>query len=489
MRHYAESFYTLDTDQARGSDFLAEANEVLCEAEKLGKAEWAGGFLNELAAAIRGDNAEVITAKLGEPVHLRLEHVASGKSYLKQVASNLRDARTGLGKLKPGTSFSFAVNMWGDDGPYCVLSATEDSLEAVRVARTTDGARAPLLSELARKRHCVRFFIDRPPAGTAIEVGTRLGIRFNSQDRLAAIEIPSDRPGPWPDRPGIVPWTDVKARGHVGRTPLHEAAFQGPSGLILGLLAAGSDVMTRDENGETPLHRAAFVANPDVLAVLVAEGAEVNARNHDGDTPLHKATDVGTLPGIRILLRAGADVMARGLWERTPLHAAARCTRSAVIAALLEAGARLETRDDLDETSLHVAACGGRPDIVNTLLDAGARVSARGMSGRTPLHNAARDAPSSAVVETLLSAGAHVEARDDFDRTPLHGAADKGQPAVANTLLEVGADPMAMSRLGKTPWDLSRARASTDAEFRASSAYRLMETLVAEAKRRPDSDT
>lgn len=489
MRHYAESFYSLDTDQVRGSDFLAEANEVLCEAEKLGKAEWAGGFLNELAAAIRGNNAEVITAKVGEPIHLRLEHVVSGKSYLKEVASNLRDARTGLGKLKPGTFFSFAVNMWGDDGPYCVLSATEDSLEAVRVARTTDGARAPFLSQLAHKRYCVRFFIDRPPVGTAIEVGTRLGIRFNSQDRLAAIEIPSDRPGPWPDRPGIVPWTDVEACGHVGRTALHEAAFQGPSGLILGLLAAGSDVMTRDKNGETPLHRAAFVANPDVLAVLVAEGAEVNARNHDGDTPLHKATTVGTLPGIRTLLRAGADVMARGIRGRTPLHAAASCTRSALITALLEAGARLEARDDFDETSLHVAARGGKPDIVKTLLDAGASESARGMGGRTPLHEAARDAPNSAAVKTLLSAGADVEARDDFDRTPLHGAADKGLPAVANTLLEAGADPMAMSRLGKTPWDLSRARASTDAEFRASSAYRLMETLVAEAKSQPDSSS
>ena len=487
MRHYAEFFYNLDTDEVRASDFLAEANEVLCEAEKLGKAEWAGGFLNELAEAIRGNKAEVITSKVGEPVHLRLKHVASGRSYLKEVASNLRYARTGLGKLTPGTFFSFAVNMWGDDGPYCVLSATEDALEAVRVANTTEGALAPPVYQLAHKRHCVRFFIDRPPVGTAIEVGTRLGIRFNSQDRSAMIEIPSDNPGPWPDNPGIVPWTDVKARSHAGRTALTEAAFQGPSGLILGLVAAGSDVMCRDDNGETPLHRAAFIANPDVLAVLVAEGAEVNARNHDGDTPLHKATSVGTLPGITALLQAGADVMARGLRGRTPLHAAASCERSALITILVRAGARLEARDDFDETSLHVAARSGKPDIVKTLLSAGASVSARGMSGRTPLHKAARDAPNSAVVETLLSARADLEARDDLDRTPLYYAVENGEPAVAKTLLEAGADLMAMGGLGKTPWDLSRARASTDARFRASDAYRLMESMVAGAKGQPDS--
>lgn len=478
MRRYAETFYRLDTDEVRGSDFFAEADAVLSEAEKLGKAEWFGGFLNELAEAIRRNKAAEITRKVGEPVHLRLKDVPSGKSYLKEVASNLRDARTGLGHLKPGTFFSFAVNMWGDDGPYCVLSAAEDALEAVRVARTTDGAPAQPLYQLAPKRYCVRFFIDRPPAGIAIEVGTRLGIRFNNQDRSAAIEMPSENPSPWPDSPGIVPWTDVQARGHAGRTPLNEAAFRGPSGLISGLVAAGSDVMSRDENGETPLHRAAFIASPDVLAVLVAEGAEVSARNHDGETPLHKATSVGTLPGIRTLLQAGADVMARGLGGRTPLHAAASCARSAVVAALLEAGARLEARDDFDDTSLHMAARRGKRDIVKELLDAGASVTARGMSGRTPLHWAASDAPNCDVIETLLCARADLEARDDLDRTPLHHAVAKGQPAVVKTLLEAGADLLAMSGLGKTPWDLSRARANADARFSASGAYQLMESLA-----------
>ena len=41
--------------------------------------------------------------------------------------------------------------------------------------------------------------------------------------------------------------------------------------------------------GRTPLHQAAFDANPALAAVLLDRGAAVNARNEKGETPLHEA--------------------------------------------------------------------------------------------------------------------------------------------------------------------------------------------------------
>ena len=165
VRRFAESLYNLKTDRVQASDFLEEANEVLIEAEKLGTAESFGGLLNDLAEAVQTNNPEVVLRKFGEPVHHHLEYGASAKSYLKDLAAGLRGIRTGLGKLTPGTFFSFAVNMWGDDGPYCVLSVSENAVEAVRV-ESTHGADAPYLLQLVTKRYYICFYIDRPPRRT-----------------------------------------------------------------------------------------------------------------------------------------------------------------------------------------------------------------------------------------------------------------------------------------------------------------------------------
>ena len=478
VRRFAESLYNLKTDRVQASDFLEEANEVLIEAEKLGIAESFGGLLNDLAEAVQTNNPEVVFRKFGEPVHHHLNYKTSAKSFLKDLAARLRGTRTGLGELTPGAFFSFAVNMWGDDGPYCVLSVSENAVEAVR-AESTYGADAPPLRQLVTKRYYVRFYIDRSPVGRAIEVGTRLGIRFNSQSGI--IEMPSDNPAPWPDSPDVVPWTDVEVRDDRGQTPLHRAVSDGLGGLVQGLIAAGADVMARDQKDETPLHKAVFIANPNMVPMLLAAGAEVNARNESGDAPLHKAVFGDDLAVIEALLEAGADIGARGRGSQTPLHKAAGSTRNrAMIAKLLDAGARLEMRDELDSTPLHAASRGGHPAIIRELLSRGANVAARCFDGGTPLHEAARWAHDAEIVKTLLDANAPLDARNDFGESPLHEAARKGQPGIVSALLEAGADALITDRLGRTPWSIAQDRAQSDSEFGTSVAYQMMEYLVEE---------
>ena len=115
-------------------------------------------------------------------------------------------------------------------------------------------------------------------------------------------------------------------------------------------------------------------------------------------------------------LKAGADVNAGG--RRTPLHVAAKYSKT--------------------------------PAVVETLLKAGARVNAPDKYDRTPLHVAAEYSKTPAVVEALLKAGAKVNAWGVFYNTPLHVAA----------LLDAGADPAAIDKAGKTPWDYARKNAA-----------------------------
>lgn len=54
------------------------------------------------------------------------------------------------------------------------------------------------------------------------------------------------------------------------------------------------------------------------------------------------------------------------------------------------------------------------------------------------------------------TAGTDPNAGDDYGRTSLHWAAQNTKsPAVLGKLLDLGADPKARDKKGKTPWDFA----------------------------------
>ena len=271
---------------------------------------------------------------------------------------------------------------------------------------------------------------------------------------------------------------DVNARGRLGGTPLHWAAFSSDDpAIIQALVTGGARVNARDEDGNTPLVYAAQGSTPAVVRALIAAGADVNARGKNGWTSLYHAVLYNANPAvISALVSAGADVNARDENGYTPLRLVLSATSIAtpdVITALLDAGADVNARyGESRWTPLHTAAAGGdNPAIIRALVAGGANVNARDEDGQAPLHIAAAYNDAPAVIRALVGAGAWLEVRTtEYDTTPLHhAAAYNDAPAVITALLDTGANAAARTNWGATPWDLAQdneALEGTDAYWR-----------------------
>ena len=241
----------------------------------------------------------------------------------------------------------------------------------------------------------------------------------------------------------------------LGLTPIHHVS-QGPSSgdasrniprsslhnVTRLLLEYGADANARDNGGSTPLHKAAYNGRTEVVLVLLEHGADANARYNGGLTPLHEAAYNGRTELVLVLLEHVANIGAKDNQGRTPLHEAADHGRTEVVRLLLEHGANASAEDDQGRTPLHEAADHGTAEVVRLLLEHGANASAEDNRRRAPLHEAAYKVE---VVRMLLEYGANVHAEDYLGRTPLHVAAQHGSIGAVRILFEHGADVNARS--------------------------------------------
>lgn len=95
------------------------------------------------------------------------------------------------------------------------------------------------------------------------------------------------------------------ARGALGNSLLHLAAFRGDLQACEALIQNGADVNARGDLGNTPLHDAAMGDNDSVIACLLRHGARPDLRNEFHQTPARVADLGGHSAAIQALRCVG----------------------------------------------------------------------------------------------------------------------------------------------------------------------------------------
>ncbi|XP_062307267.1 tankyrase, TRF1-interacting ankyrin-related ADP-ribose polymerase b isoform X3 [Osmerus eperlanus] len=210
------------------------------------------------------------------------------------------------------------------------------------------------------------------------------------------------------------------------------------------LLRKGANINEKNKDFMTALHVAAERAHNDVLEVLQKHGAKVNAVDTLGQTALHRAALAGHIQTCRLLLNSGADPSIVSLQGFT----ASQMGNEAVQQILNE---NVPTRNsDVDYRFLEAAKAGDL-DTVQQLCTP-QNVNCRDLEGRhsTPLHFAA-GYNRVAVAEYLLEHGADVNAQDKGGLIPLHNAASYGHVDIAALLIKYNTCVNATDKWAFTP--------------------------------------
>ena len=247
-----------------------------------------------------------------------------------------------------------------------------------------------------------------------------------------------------------------------GHNALHLAARGGHEGFInLMLDKTAIDINSRDNDGWTPLHHACAKEKPLAIMLLIEKGADVNAVDNDGMTPLHRAMTEGSDDAIDAYVKAlGAKADYDVLSEKgdTPLQHAVRRGLERSINKLLAAGADVTALGADDQSALHTAMLENKNGIGMILALA---LQKRGVNpdilrdknGDTPLHIAART-DANAIAEKMIECGADIHQPNEAGDTPLHIAAREENFSMLSMLVDKGAKVLVPNKKGETPIDI-----------------------------------
>ena len=146
-------------------------------------------------------------------------------------------------------------------------------------------------------------------------------------------------------------WQDSESRNDK----LLEAASEGKSRLVRGLLISGASLEHRNAGGDQALHIAARKGHNAVISVLLDHGANINSRGNGEYTALITAALNGHHNTVRLILEAGADMNLKDDDGSTALMLATVTNNLTIASELVNWGEDTTITDDNGNTPLENA--------------------------------------------------------------------------------------------------------------------------------------
>ncbi|XP_070409431.1 ankyrin repeat and SAM domain-containing protein 6 isoform X2 [Nothobranchius furzeri] len=215
-----------------------------------------------------------------------------------------------------------------------------------------------------------------------------------------------------------------------------------------------------DEEGNTALQFASASGHENLVRFLLRKGASVDSRNNCGWTPLMQAARSGHLTVAHILLENGADKNGRNRLGASVLTMAARGGHVHVVKLLLECGAYVDDYDHLSAAPDGATNGNNNNSCSATGFEPAEGCLGGGGGGRdfmdiTALMVAAQHGHE-ATVCLLLEWGSDVNiSHETTGWRPLMAATLSGKVAIAQQLVECGANPNQVNVLSKTAFELA----------------------------------
>lgn len=212
--------------------------------------------------------------------------------------------------------------------------------------------------------------------------------------------------------------------------PLFVAAQSGNMtvfSLVLSFTDSKEYINRQNKKGTTALWIASCNRHLDILFALLSRGADPNICNLKGDGPLIPACQKGSQNIVEALLGSGASLDSFNKNRDNPVLICCRTGQSKILKLLLE----------------HIESPAKRAEI----LAASAEID-----GFDPIH-ASAELDRYECIKVCVSMGSPIEGRTKPDNpiiggaTSLHLAAFYGRAASVSTLLELGADPLALTEI------------------------------------------
>jgi ankyrin repeat protein len=213
----------------------------------------------------------------------------------------------------------------------------------------------------------------------------------------------------------------------------------------------------------TLLTRAVIWGQTEIVKFLLENGADMEWKDEGNNaTALVFGAREGHLEVVKLLLEKGANIESMDRYGRTALSWAAKNGHEQIAEQLLKTGAMIESRDKDGATPLILAVQASKVEVVRLLLGRGADTEAEAVqwpsTRQTALlyaankHKRLQGSENALIARLLLENGANANkhAQDILRETALIRTARYNNTAVAETLLEHGADIEAKNSTGKT---------------------------------------